>query len=133
MGLKLIDGSYCRITALRMDRDRPERSMAHLQRYKNKAARDAGLTDFETTQPMVAAIGGLEPFYTVQSAEATPVDIILTSAYTALKTLLEDAQLRQRMGTLGRHYVYERFTIAQITRKYLDLFDNILHKKADTP
>jgi len=52
--------------------------------------------------------------------------------HSALKTLVEDAQLRQSMGRLGRQSVYEHFTIEGITRKYLDLFDTILQKKGDT-
>lgn len=50
--------------------------------------------------------------------------------YDALKRLIEDAELRRQMGSRGRESVYQHFTIAHITRKYLDLFDNILHAKA---
>ena len=50
--------------------------------------------------------------------------------YKALKTLIKDSELRRQMGTLGRQSVYEHFTIAKITRKYLNFFDNILNAKA---
>ena len=50
--------------------------------------------------------------------------------YTALKTLIEDAGLRRKMGTLGRQSVYQHFTIERITEKYLELFDVVLQQKA---
>ena len=49
--------------------------------------------------------------------------------YAALKNLVEKPDLRKTMGTAGREYVTERFTIEHITRKYLDLFDAIRQQK----
>ncbi len=55
--------------------------------------------------------------------------------YSALKTLVEQPDLRKTLGMAGRDYVKERFTIERITQKYLSFFDTIRqeqHKRSST-
>jgi L-malate glycosyltransferase len=44
----------------------------------------------------------------------------------AIIRLLEDEQLRRRLGTAGRATVEQRFTIAAVARTYTDLYDALL-------
>jgi glycosyltransferase involved in cell wall biosynthesis len=45
--------------------------------------------------------------------------------YTSLKTLVENPELRQQMGTAGRKFVLEHFSLETITQKYITLFDKV--------
>ncbi len=44
--------------------------------------------------------------------------------HAALKTLVEQPELRQSMGSVGRNFVWQHFTLEKITEKYIHLFQN---------
>ena len=46
--------------------------------------------------------------------------------YTYLKALVENPELRQKVGQAGREYVSRHFNIPKITQKYLDFFDALI-------
>ncbi len=50
----------------------------------------------------------------------------------ALRLLLADAALRQRMGHAGRKRVEERFTMDRMLRETVDLYDQLLAKERDS-
>jgi glycosyltransferase involved in cell wall biosynthesis len=49
--------------------------------------------------------------------------------YAALKTLIEQPELRKTMGVAGRDFVWQHFTIQQIADKYIQLFNTVDQKK----
>ncbi|HVV46278.1 MAG TPA: glycosyltransferase, partial [Bryobacteraceae bacterium] len=51
----------------------------------------------------------------------------------ALLSLIQDAELRRKMGERGREMVTRNFTVEHISRQFLDVYERLLSGKGLAP